>query len=226
MSKNVSNIKNESLKNKPPSWKVETTPFVTINPRQANYYRRVFDMALFRRAVWQYMFGGILRSIFGIYSHSKYWDRKLEEDLAERMKKDYEESKRKGDYGIYTLQLRKATSFYGHLWINGQPPKPGKQKKKALYAKRGGIVYARVVKVASMTYGGYVDIEFKPVGRTWVGRVRILENTILRMPYSIFKWQVKNGNFKRMNDGKIYNCVNAVYKSRGTRGSQQDPKKD
>lgn len=139
----------------PGCWKIETVPGVMKNPNQANYYRRLFTSKFYQKGVFQYMFGGILRAIFGVFSPYQYWDREREKDLHEDLKESYIQSKRTHAYGIYTFQVNRTVQTNGVKWNQGvRPPhfegswvKRGSQKKARFSILKGSYVYVRVNKL-------------------------------------------------------------------------------
>lgn len=192
------------MKMKPEAWKIETIPKISSQPARANYYRRTFDSAMFRRQVFQFMFGGILRAIFGIYARSKYWDVTREKNLQEEIKKEYLETKRKGLYGIYCFEVRVPFRLSLHTWPHGQPRDKVREHSQAF--GRGARFYARVDRLKGKPR---VDLEYSNDK---------LECEVGTISFKKFTQLLKGNYLRKLNDdGKIFKLARGarIAKSRG-----------
>lgn len=116
-------------KQTPPAWKVETSHGAAREDLiNVGMYQQHFQSAWLQRHAFQFMFGGILRGVFGLLSPHRYWDRFLEKELTELLKATYELSKARQSYGLYELKTRsygtRFIRFHGVLWKNGACPNP------------------------------------------------------------------------------------------------------
>lgn len=185
-------LEEESLQRAPPAWKVETVPNLFTQPTKANYYRHLYSRGLYRRACWQYMFGGILRSIFGIYVSSRYWDRDVERKLMETLRDDYLETKREMSYGLYNYRSERKLRLYGARWKGGPPET--KAGLKTYYLGKGAEICCRIN--ALDTHRPMVDFECRPK--------KFEENVVLRIPYKTYLALMRIQAIKPIEDKEIY----------------------
>lgn len=187
-------------------------PQVFLQPNNANYYKHTHDHALYRRSVWQYMFGGLMRAIFGIYSNSRYWEPEMEKALMAHMKAEYLESKKRRIYGIYFFTVATSCTIAGKLWPHGQRHLNRPPGIHRFWLRKGGVLCARINRLetkrnASIAHPtghskGRVDIEFQPI---CIPPFPILGVSTVSIPYVQFERMLKRNLLRRLpDDGKIY----------------------
>jgi hypothetical protein len=157
------------------AWKIETTyGAVRHSVNYAKLYKKCFRSDWFQTFSWQYMFGGLLRGVFGIKSPHRYWDREIEASLQAELKSDYETSKAEKTYGVYAFRVAKqapTNTICGKEWLYGQPPyvledgrrnASQKARGRSFSLRRGTVVYVRLNRLdRSRDYpDGYADFEF------------------------------------------------------------------
>lgn len=195
----------------PACWKIETVPNIKDNPNQANYYGRLFPSKFYQKGAFQYMFGGLLRAIFGVFSPYKFWDREQEILLKEDLSSDYFTTKRKHTYGIYTFKVSRSVHTLGVHWPHGQRPpkftanwlKRGSPKKTGWTIPKNQHVYVRV---NTLDYSlPVIDIEF------YAKRTR--SNEVISVSKDDFNRIMKVGKLVRRADfggGRIYAFFNSL----------------
>lgn len=176
-----------------PAWMVETTPNLKAHPNNANYYHKTFNNALYRRHCWQYMFAGLLRSMFGIYCPSRYWNKELETSLSEHIRDQYIDQKRRGVYGIYNFRTRKAFCIRGRRWYaHAHPPETPYPFRKFIFYKNADLC----IRINRLDWEkGCVDIE---------GRDHKYGTLIVRSTFEAFTKILKAHKLKPMNEDFIY----------------------
>jgi hypothetical protein len=193
----------------PAAWKVETIPGVMQNPNMARYYGRLFNSKFYQKSSFQYMFGGLLRAIFGVFSPYRYWDRETEALLKEDMASDYLTTKRTRTYGIYTFLVNRPVSAYGVLWPHTQRPvdfdaswlRMGSNKKTRVSLPKAGHIYVRLNSIDWPV--PVVDIEFYSR--------RAKTNQVITVSKDTFNRLARTGKFQRRGDidgGRIWAFLN------------------
>lgn len=171
--------------NFPQAYKIETMPLIQSHPNRANYYKKYFTHPLIRRACWQFMFGGFLRAVFGVYSPSSLWNRREEQELMEDLKESYLRSKEEGSYGLWSLQVTRNFVFSGKPWKN---ERPAKGRSIIFPVMKGMIFETRIDRT-----GSYVKVDMES------------NNRVYRVNYgNLLRWTVEK-KLRRLPDGKIYN---------------------
>lgn len=121
------------------------------------YFQRHFNNPIYQRNVLQYMFGGILRAMFGLLN---FWNHKLDNDVTDQIREDYLKTKAKGTYGIYQFRVtnRGESLFFRAIpWPEGQPPVSYRQGYKTICLQDGDAVFIRV---NLLDYPERADIEY------------------------------------------------------------------
>lgn len=174
-------------------------PDIRAVPKKANYYRDYRGDTLLKHAAWQYMFGGILRAIFGVYSPAKYWNRDLEEKLRQELTAEDKVYEEKMQYGIFSYAVTRNTVVRGIVWKHGQKPKQLKfsvANQPRFFLMKGKIFYVRV---NCLEEKHHVDIEFQPSYK-W----GYPDPTVITAPLSTLQRLLQGGYVKRIADHKLW----------------------